>query len=743
MKKTILAIALVIAVGQTTRAQVSYIERSWDAENKQVVETVKTCSSYTEIAGQNAGSWLGLENNSWYVVKGSNVTYQTLNIMGSNVHLILCDGARITLTGGLKLEGSASLTVYGQTEDSGVLDAYNNDYSNTAGLGSAGNTACGNLIVHGGNIHAQGKDNAAGIGGGKGASSGSLTMYGGLINTTGGDSGAGIGGGKEGGIGGTVNIYGGKVIAIGGVYGAGIGGGDLGDQGGTVNIYGGTIKASGKFNENWGANGGGGAGIGGGDEGIGGNVNIYGGDVKAYARGYAAGIGGGQNRGIGGKVQISGGTVEACGYESSIHFPDDSYSGAGIGGGSGGSQGGDVIITGGNVTARGGVKAAGIGGGAYYNGGGDGGKVIITGGTVFAVCGKNCKPSESEGGCAIGSGYGSGNPGTIEFGMMMVNAGADEWHLPKVEIWTDRESSCHSGGAARIEPCDHIGVTGSIYSINDGNTHARGICTYCGTRNNDEAHTFGSDGTCPCGLLSLKDNDSNASLIETWNNQTATVTLDGRTFYKDGSWNTLCLPFTIENVSGTVLGDAVIKTLISSSFDAKTCSLTLNFSQSEIKEINAGWPYIVRWDVVSGKEKELKNPIFRNVTLRNTETIPMTSKYIDFIATYNPVTFGEEGDNTKLYLGSNNMLYYPDGEMTINAFRGYFQLKGDLMASDPGSEGIKAFVLNFDEEATGIRNVDNATSTDASVIYDLHGRRVGNPTNGLYIQNGRKVVFVK
>ncbi len=740
MKKIVLSIALVIAVGQTTRAQVSYIERSWDAENKKVVETVKTCSSYTEITGQNADSWIGLENNGWYVVKESNVTYQTINVLGNNVHLILCDGARISLTGGVKLEGSSTLTVYGQTEDSGILSAYNKDYSDTAGLGSAEETACGNLIVHGGTVYATGIDNAAGIGGGQGASSGNVTIYGGSIYSTGGDSGAGIGGGEKGGIGGTVNIYGGSVTAIGGVYGAGIGGGDEGNQGGTINIYGGSVRASGKFSETW-ANGGG-AGIGGGDEGAGGNVNIYDGEVRAFGRGYAAGIGGGQNRGINGKVQISGGKVEAWGYESSIHFPDDKSSGAGIGGGEGGGQGGDVIITGGKVTARGGNRAAGIGGGAYYLGGGDGGKVIITGGTVLAVCGKFCNPSESSGGCAIGSGYQSSEHGTIEFGKMMASTGSDEWHLTKVNPWTSREGSCHSSGAVRIEPCDHIGQAGSLYGIIDADTHERAICSYCGTRSDKEAHTFGSDGACPCGLLGLQDKDSNASWIETWNEQNKTVALEGRTLWKDDSWNTLCLPFSLTEaqIAASPLAGADIRTLSSATFTNST--LTLNFTaEGTVTSITAGKPYIVKWTDGS----DIANPIFRDVTISNASN-PVETDVVDFVGTYNPVAIGEEGDASKLYLGNGNTLYYPSKAMTINPFRAYFQLKGDLTAgeltSTESGQAIKAFHLNFGEE-TGIREMEDVRGKMEDAWFSLSGRcLLDKPTTkGLYIHNGRKVLI--
>lgn len=59
-------------------------------------------------------------------------------------------------------------------------------------------------------------------------------------------------------------------------------------------------------------------------------------------------------------------------------------------------------------------------------------------------------------------------------------------------------------------------------------------------------------------------------------------------------------------------------------------------------------------------------------------------------------------------------------------------------------EVISAPFLSFegDGETTGIANVNvNANSNSNSSWYDLSGRRVANPTNGLYIVNGKKVII--
>ena len=45
-------------------------------------------------------------------------------------------------------------------------------------------------------------------------------------------------------------------------------------------------------------------------------------------------------------------------------------------------------------------------------------------------------------------------------------------------------------------------------------------------------------------------------------------------------------------------------------------------------------------------------------------------------------------------------------------------------------------------ETTGIEAIDNMQSTKDNVVYDLQGRRMEHPTNGIYIVNGKKV-FIK
>ena len=75
-------------------------------------------------------------------------------------------------------------------------------------------------------------------------------------------------------------------------------------------------------------------------------------------------------------------------------------------------------------------------------------------------------------------------------------------------------------------------------------------------------------------------------------------------------------------------------------------------------------------------------------------------------------------------LGADNKLYYPSSSpFTINAFHGYFQLKG-IVAGDSK------------DEAQSVHIVMNMAD------YTTDGRRInGQPTQkGIYIHNGKKYV---
>ena len=75
---------------------------------------------------------------------------------------------------------------------------------------------------------------------------------------------------------------------------------------------------------------------------------------------------------------------------------------------------------------------------------------------------------------------------------------------------------------------------------------------------------------------------------------------------------------------------------------------------------------------------------------------------------------------------------------SLKPFRIFLQITnrdGSPYQPTDASASIRIRVAGEDEEATGISSPETATDNAEQVIYDLHGRRVKNPTKGIYIVN--------
>ena len=97
--------------------------------------------------------------------------------------------------------------------------------------------------------------------------------------------------------------------------------------------------------------------------------------------------------------------------------------------------------------------------------------------------------------------------------------------------------------------------------------------------------------------MKLADNASNAEIIGAKNGKTCrTLTLTDRTLYKDGNWNTLCLPFNVDDLDGTPLEGAILKELDGTTSNLTDGLLTLNFKDAT--SIKAGKPYIIKWNTL-------------------------------------------------------------------------------------------------------------------------------------------------
>ena len=246
-------------------------------------------------------------------------------------------------------------------------------------------------------------------------------------------------------------------------------------------------------------------------------------------------------------------------------------------------------------------------------------------------------------------------------------------------------------------------------------------------------------------LVTLDCNENNTDLLNKFNGKFAHVTLANRTFYKDGTWNTIFLPFdlTEEEFAQTPLADGELRTLTDIDYDEENDIVTLNFDEAMGMYAEYGYPgmvggnpYIIKWAAGSNVE----NPEFANVTISNATyyaggATDDESIQVEFYGTYDWTEFPDT-DQSFLFLGADNTLYYPEGGASVAATRGFFYLIG-VTAGE--GEGVK-FCTNLDgaSDPTGIANLNVEESGE---WYDLSGRKLaGKPVQkGIYVNGGRKV----
>jgi hypothetical protein len=267
--------------------------------------------------------------------------------------------------------------------------------------------------------------------------------------------------------------------------------------------------------------------------------------------------------------------------------------------------------------------------------------------------------------------------------------------------------------------------------------------TYAWTKGDDIVYNFSDQRTIANPYvydIALANETGNAEKITAHDKRLANVTLTGHTLYKDGYWNTLCLPFDVTTASGPLSGDGVSAKVLdgtTSSLDGGT--LTLNFTDVASDDvIPAGTPFIIKWTGGS----DIVGPVFENVLVQsdlNSETFQGGT----FEGSYVPFAITSENINQIAYLGAGDVLGYATEARTLKAFRAHFVLPTTVS----GTRAMTRAIINYGDGTTAIVSLrDGITERVGSAAdgwYDLQGRRLeGRPqAKGIYIRDGKKVVI--
>ena len=172
------------------------------------------------------------------------------------------------------------------------------------------------------------------------------------------------------------------------------------------------------------------------------------------------------------------------------------------------------------------------------------------------------------------------------------------------------------------------------------------------------------------------------------------IDLAGRTLYKDGNWNVLCLPFEVYNLSDTPLAGATVMELDvdnqwtmdngqwiidneSGTYQTGLDGTTLYLFFKPVGSIVSGRPYIVKWETTG---EPIENPVFQASGIYpEPEDVTSQDGKVQFNGIYDPTLLSNDG-GSNLCIGTDSQLYWPSSDETLNAFRFYLHVDGTVQA---------------------------------------------------------------
>ena len=246
-------------------------------------------------------------------------------------------------------------------------------------------------------------------------------------------------------------------------------------------------------------------------------------------------------------------------------------------------------------------------------------------------------------------------------------------------------------------------------------------------------HGLSSGNDADLNLFLADDATNNESTLYRYEEQSAKVTLTGRTLYKDGKWNTLTLPFNV-TLADSPLAGATAKTLTAATMTGTTVSLTFG---DAVEVLQANVPYIIKWE--AGGEN-IVDPTFTDVTIvfAHTEdrTISLADGCVKFVGNYDAFPITAEDENI-YYMASGNTLKHTGKDRMLKAFRAYFYF------TENTGGGARQFILDFGDgnTTTAIDGVADNSQKDEE-WFTVDGMKLGKQPvrKGLYINSGKKMV---
>lgn len=195
-----------------------------------------------------------------------------------------------------------------------------------------------------------------------------------------------------------------------------------------------------------------------------------------------------------------------------------------------------------------------------------------------------------------------------------------------------------------------------------------------------------------------------------------------------GKFGTICLPYKA-SYTGAEIYSIVNKT---------SNSITL---EKVTGLMEAGKPYFYKAVDAVGQDNRAEGKDVHNVHFFRADldtydaATPIANNGL--IGTFTGTT-ALQGEN--YYVLSGNKLYDTVGStVNVGANKAYIDMS---LVENQSSEAKNRISIDFgNAEATGIESVNDTKVLNSGKMYDLSGREVTNPTSGIYIMDGKKIII--
>ena len=175
-----------------------------------------------------------------------------------------------------------------------------------------------------------------------------------------------------------------------------------------------------------------------------------------------------------------------------------------------------------------------------------------------------------------------------------------------------------------------------------------------------------------------------------------------RTLYRDGYYNTLCLPFSM--TESEIAASPITGVDIYEYVRAEKNGSGLDIYMRPVSTITAGKPYLVKWDM--GEVDPIPMPLeFRDVHITAVEGDTIGGRDEVRFAGNIPIGTVEELNTNHLFIGGANTLYWPQGGTRTKGFRAHFRVPATGPAAVPKNSPARIVVQkNTPTDVEGVQS---------------------------------------